>query len=65
MGLFDFMMAAPYEQRKVARFEKDGFMVDTAAVNDSEHPFETAVEHPNYNDGKMVIVEEYDSKEEA
>lgn len=65
MGLFDFLMAAPYEQRKVAKYEKDGLIVDTAAMNDTEHLYETAVKHPDYNNDKWVIVKEYDSKEEA
>ena len=36
--LFDFFdMADNYEQRKVDHFEKDGLIVDTAAVSDSSH----------------------------
>ncbi len=64
--LFDFLeMANNYEQRKVARYEKGNVMVDTAMVSDAEQPYETAVAHPQYNEGNMVIVELYDTKEEA
>jgi len=57
----------PYEERKVDNFkdEKTGLTVDTCTVPDTDHPFETGIKHPNYNDGNWVIVEEYDSKEEA
>jgi hypothetical protein len=43
----------------------EDWLVDTAAINDSTKPFETAVQSPHYNDGKMVIVELYDTKDEA
>ena len=58
-------MMGTYAERKVARFESDGLVVDTAAVPDSEHPYETAVLHPEYNMGKWVVVEGYDTKEDA
>ena len=54
-----------HEQRKVARYEKDGVFIDTCAVNDSDQPFETAIEHPKFNDGVMIIVQLYDTKEQA
>lgn len=64
--LFNFLSMDSYESRKVARYDgEDGFFISTAAVNDSDHPFETAVAHPLYNGGGIVIVEMYDSKEEA
>lgn len=66
MGMFDFLlMADNYEQRKVARFDADWGFISTAYVNDAARPYETAVEHRQYNDGKMVIVAAYDTKEEA
>lgn len=65
-GMFGFLsMAGNYEYRKVARYEKDGLRVSTARVTDSAHDFETAVAHPAYNEGEIVIVEMYDTKEEA
>ena len=68
--LFDFldmMAAGSYEERRVGRYDDEnvGLMVSTASVNDGAHPFETAVAHPEYNDGAMVIVEAYDTKEDA
>ncbi len=64
--MFEFFdMANNYEQRKVDRYQKDDLLVSTAMVNDSDKPFETAVQHPAYNDNEIIIVQTYDSKEEA
>ena len=64
--MFEFLsMLGDYEQRKVACYDEDGVFVSTAAVCDGRKPFETAVEHPRYNDGKLVIVECYDTREDA
>jgi len=60
-----FSMAGNYEERKVAHYEEEKVMVDTCRVDDSDADYETAVEHPAYNNGSMVIVETYDTKEEA
>lgn len=58
-------MLGNYEERKVARYEKDGLMVSTAFVTDSRQPYETAICHPRYNDGEHIIVELYNDKESA
>jgi hypothetical protein len=64
--MFDFIsMANNYEERKVARFELGMIIIDTCAVSDSDHPFETAISHPQFNSGNWIIVEHYDSKQEA
>jgi hypothetical protein len=66
--MFGFLlMMGNYKERKVGRFddESKGIMVSTAFVNDSDKPYETAVAHPAYNKGEMVIVELYNTKEEA
>jgi len=66
--MFGFMgMMNDYEDRKIDRFESgEDFFISTVSVNDNtRHPFETAVCHPNYNGGNIVIVEEYDSKDDA
>src|SRR5512142_1523127 len=65
--MFDFLFMGSYESRKVGRWDsEDGErMVSTAEVNDGSHPYETAFMHPEYNDGKMVIVEAYDTRQEA
>jgi len=64
--MFNFLgMIGNYEMRKVANFCDGILEVDTASVTDGAHPFETAVAHPDFNDGKWVIVEAYDTKEAA
>jgi hypothetical protein len=66
MGMFDFLsMAGNYESRKIGRLEAEWGLVSTAYVNDADKPYETAVRHRDYNDGKIVIVEAYDTREEA
>lgn len=61
--MFDFLFAAPHEDRVIDNYDKDGVVVDTSSVNDGEHPYETGVCHPKYNEGKWIIVEAYDTKE--
>ena len=65
-NMFDFFLAVGnYEDRKVARFDAPWGFVDTVQVCDGSQPFETAVQHPDYNGGGMVIVEAYDTMKEA
>lgn len=66
--MFEFMMGmGNYEDRKVGRWDNEAGdqMVSTAEVPDGAKPYETAFKHPDYNDGKMVIVEAYDDRESA
>jgi len=64
--MFDFFdMAGTHEQRKVDRFERDDLIVDTCSVTDSDDPYETAISHPDYNDGKWVIAETYKTADAA
>ena len=66
--MFDYFdMAYNYEDRKVANYTSGDvtLFVDTARVTDSSKPYETAISHPKYNHNKWVIVELYDTKEEA
>lgn len=71
--MFDFMsMAGNYEDRKVARDELEWGFVSTAEVNDGVKPFETAVRSKlyarvdkPYQTDDMIIVEAYQSREEA
>ncbi len=66
--MFDFIWdIGNYSQRVVGRYDSDDGdkMVSTARVNDGRKPYETAFQHPEYNDGNMVIVEAYDTKEQA
>ena len=61
----DFGMLDDYEERMVGRFEKAGLLVSTARVSDGQQPYETAVGHPEYNEGKLVIVEAYPDRATA
>lgn len=57
-----------HEERVVANYKDELNKVefDTCRVTDFPNvPFETAIAHPNYNNGKWVIVEAYKTKEEA
>ena len=55
-----------HNERCVGRYPKEGdFVVDTARVSDGREPYETAVQHPKYDDGSMVIVEAYPTKAKA
>lgn len=60
-------MLGNYESRKVGRWNsEDGTrMVSTCSISDGKHPFETAFQHEDYNNGEMIIVEAYDTKESA
>lgn len=64
--MFEFLtMEGNYEERKVENTKINGVEIDTAAVTDSEQPYETGIKSEIYGDGGWVIVELYDSKEEA
>lgn len=56
-----------YESRVIGRWDNETGtqMVSTARVSDGRQPYETAFMHPEYNDGKMVIVEAYDTEDQA
>ena len=54
-----------YEQRKVDRYETEELFISTAHVIDSRKPYETAIAHPAYNEGAIVIVQMYDNIEDA
>lgn len=58
-------MLGNYKERKVANYEKDGLIIDTCLVTDSDKPYETGIIHPNYNGGDWIIVELYNTKKEA
>lgn len=63
--MFGLSMMGNYEQRKVANYKEGDLVVDTAAVTDSKDPYETGIKHPFYNNGNWVIVETYETKEQA
>jgi hypothetical protein len=60
--LFDFLYRGPAP--RIALYEEDGVMVSTVEPYDAPG-YETAVEHPEYNDGAIVIVGVYDSEADA
>ena len=65
--MFDFLNdVGNYEDRVVGHYDgKNGLVVDTCRVSDGAKLYETAIEHPEYHDGKWVIVEAYDTPDEA
>jgi hypothetical protein len=58
-------MLGSYDSRKIDRFEEECLFVSTASVTDSKLPYETAISHPAYNEGEIVIVEKYDDADAA
>jgi hypothetical protein len=63
-----FADALNYPDRAVARDEFPWGMVDTCAVSDVPEPYETAIAHEDYGNGSgggMVIVEAYQTRDEA
>lgn len=56
-----------FEERLVDRFECEKFLVSTMLCLDLEPPYqyETAVSHHDYDEGKIIPVESYVTKEEA
>ena len=63
--MFNFLMDAYNPNRGVGRYEEGQVIVDTCSVSDGRCIYETGVMHPEYNDGKFVIVSAYDTEEEA
>ena len=50
-----------YEERKVDRYEKDDLIIDTCFASDIGK-YETAIQHPQYDKGKWIITEEYETE---
>lgn len=64
--MFGFLdMMGNHAQRLVQNTEIDGGEIDTCRVTDSAKDYETGIKHNCYNNGKWVIVELYDTKEQA
>lgn len=64
--LFDFMNdMGNYKERVVDHYEQDNLTIDTCFISDSSKDYETGIQHPKYNNGKWVIVELYDTRDEA
>lgn len=62
-------MAFNYDERVVDNFRNDLFTIDTVLVTflakDRTLPYETAVLHKNFNDGKWIVLEGAETKEKA
>ena len=60
-------METPFEDRVVGRHENEltGLCVSTMEVFDSDRSFETAIAHPDFAQGKWVVVEGYDDIDTA
>jgi len=54
-----------YESRKVDRHEQDDMFISTAEVTDSTFSYETGICHPLYNDHKVIVVENYRTRNKA
>ena len=52
-------------QEKVGRYEHDHLIIDTCSVPDGDRDYETAVSSPEYNSGQWVVVEAYNTFEDA
>lgn len=64
--MFEFFQdIGNYQARKVDCYNDERLLVSTARVWDGSQPYETAIEHPEYNEGKMIIVEVYDDRDAA
>lgn len=63
--MFNFLFMEPYEKRMVDRYEVNGLIVSTAKVNDGIQLFETAVSSKEYGNSRYIVVESYDTREEA
>jgi hypothetical protein len=59
------VMGEEKEKRSVERYETLNLIVDTCLIDDSDQPFETAVQHSNYNNGQWIVVGVYNTIEEA
>ena len=47
------------------QYEGNGYTVLTCEVDDAPSPFETSVQHPEYNDEHWIAVETYNRREDA
>ena len=46
-------------------FNDDGGVVSTVEASDGERPYETAIHHPSISGWKWIVVDAYDSWEDA
>ena len=53
------------EDRKIAQDKNTDCIIDTCAIPDSSKPYETAISHRYFNNCEWIVVELYDTKEDA
>lgn len=58
-------MVGNYNERKVARDEVNGFVIDTVLVTDRSWKYETAIMHEDFNDDDWIIVQGYATLDDA
>lgn len=64
-NMFNFLLDRDnYSSRVVGRYESSEGFVSTCAVSDGKYPYETALQHIEWED-KLIVVAGYDTKEEA
>ena len=65
--MFSFLFAGNNRnERIVDHYEEGDLIIDTCSTPDGHQTYETAVMHVDYREnGKLVIVEAYDTREEA
>ncbi len=64
--MFNFIdMAGTYESRKVGNNMVKGSRVSTCLVTDGSKQYETAIRDSLYRGGSLIIVDSYDTHEEA
>lgn len=60
-----FSFLDDFERENVGHDENGEVIIDTCLVPDGVMPYETAICHPEYNDGDWIIVEAYDNRDDA
>ena len=64
-GLGMLGMIGNYEQRVVKNDKTTDFILDTAEVYDRSWIYETAVSHKDFNNGKWIILDGTNTREDA
>ena len=50
---------------QIAFFEKGNLAVSTVAVKDTPSNYETAITHPDYQEGRIIVVQTYSTLRQA
>lgn len=60
-----FDMLFNIEERRVGFYETENFKISTVRVTDADKNYETGIKHEDFNDNRYIIVEEYDTFDQA